>query len=207
RDRIQLPFREAVDHTRPLEAEPATEAAAVGDVRDVDDLVARQLEYTPRLAFQPELAQRLARIVVGDLQAHPVRVDELRIRLQQLQYKTGRVAHAGPDALLGGGTPVGRVHREGAEARRGWGHDQTLGISEAGGELGGEVRPGLEVPGIGRDQPAAPLLLRKTNLEARGGCDLFQRRRRRGPDPIGQARGEDGERFSVDLALADPVAV
>src|SRR2546427_12978152 len=69
RDRIQLPFREPVGHTRPLEAEAATEAAAVGDVRDVDDLVARQLEYAPGLAFQPALAQRLAGIVVWDLQA------------------------------------------------------------------------------------------------------------------------------------------
>src|SRR5437867_95731 len=39
-DCVQLPSREPVGDTRPLQAEAAAEAAAVGDVRQVDDLVA-----------------------------------------------------------------------------------------------------------------------------------------------------------------------
>src|SRR5579859_1984335 len=63
-DRVELPPGEAVRDTWPLEAERATEAAAVGDVGQVHHLVPGEFEHPARLALQPELAQRLAGVVV-----------------------------------------------------------------------------------------------------------------------------------------------
>src|SRR6202171_4835367 len=59
-DGVQLTLREAARGARPLEAERAAEAAAVGDVRDVDHLVPGYLEQAPGLALEPKLAEALA---------------------------------------------------------------------------------------------------------------------------------------------------
>ena len=91
-DRVELPLGEPVGHARPLEAEAAAEAAAIGDVRQVDHLVARELEHAPGLVFQSQLAEGLAGVVVRDLEAEAVGVDELGPGLQDLEEKPGRVA-------------------------------------------------------------------------------------------------------------------
>src|SRR2546425_6047996 len=64
-DGVELPPGKAFGHARPLEAEAAPKAAAVGDVREVDHLVTGQLEDPARLALQAQLAEGLARVVVG----------------------------------------------------------------------------------------------------------------------------------------------
>ena len=48
-DRVQLPVRQTAGHRRPLHAERAAEPTAVGDVGDLNHLVARQLQQAPRL--------------------------------------------------------------------------------------------------------------------------------------------------------------
>src|SRR5713101_7477984 len=83
---VQLPLRQAARDARPLDAEGASEPAAVRDVGDVDDLIAGELEKAPRLALETERAQALAGVVVGDLQAHAVRVDELRAAGQDVEH-------------------------------------------------------------------------------------------------------------------------
>src|SRR5467141_553906 len=118
-DGVELPLRKPVRDSRPFEAERPAETAAVGDVWNVDDLIARQLEDLPRLALQSELTQRLAGVVVCDLQAHPVVVDKAGVGLQELQDKARRVAHAAAQVFVRGGSPVGGVDGESAEARGG----------------------------------------------------------------------------------------
>src|SRR5207245_10658098 len=106
RDGLARPLREAVSDSRPLEAERAAKAAAVGDVGQVYDLVARKLEHPTRLALQTELAEALAGVVVRDLQAHVLSVGQLRVRFQELQHESGRVAHPAPYAFVGSGAPI-----------------------------------------------------------------------------------------------------
>src|SRR5438876_11246093 len=92
-ERVELPLGEAIGHARPLEAEAASETAAVRDVGQVDDFIARQLEEPARFAFQTELAQRLAGVVVGDLKAEALAIDQIAIGVEQLPGKAGRVTH------------------------------------------------------------------------------------------------------------------
>src|SRR5579864_8180830 len=115
-DRVELPTGEPIGDPRPFQAEGAAEAAAVRDVGKVHHLVARELEQAAGLALETELAQALARIVVGDLQAHPARVDQSGIRLEQLEREAGGVAEAGLEPVILARAPLRGVDGEGAEA-------------------------------------------------------------------------------------------
>src|SRR5258708_13646646 len=70
-----------------------------------------------------------------------------------------------------------------------------------------ERGPSFEVAGVGGDEAAAPLTLGKTNVEARSGGDLFQRHGGLRLHPVDHAGGEDRERFAVDVARLDAVAI
>src|SRR5260370_31858410 len=201
-NRVQLPLRQAARDARPLDAEGASEPAAVRDVRDVDDLIAGELEKAPRLALETELAQALAGVVVGDLQAHAARVHEFLTAGQDVEHETRRVAHARAGALVRRGAPVRGVDRKGPEARSRRRHDQTLGISKALRQIGVQARAALEVARVGRDEAAAPLTLGKANLEAGSRGNPLQRHSGLRLYPVDHAGREDRERLA--LAVAGP---
>src|ERR1700694_1277436 len=90
-DGVQLPLGEPAGDSWPLEAEGAAETAAVGDVRDVDHLVAGQREQPARLGFEAQLAEALAGVVVRDLDAHALGADQLGPMGQQVEGETGGV--------------------------------------------------------------------------------------------------------------------
>ncbi len=137
-------------------------------------LVAGHVEELPRLALQPKLPEGLAGIVVGDLQAHLVRSDQVGVFGQKLERETGRVPEAVTQPGVDPGAPVRGVDREGAEARRRRCHDQPLGISKAFREPCIQFVGTREVAGVGRDQPATPLALRKPNVVASSLGDSLQ---------------------------------
>src|SRR6266404_3446987 len=118
-------------------------------------------EQLAGLALEPELAQRLARVVVGDLEAHLVGAHQVRLVGEQLEGEAGRIAESRPQSVVDLRAPVRGVDREGAEAGRRWGHDQPLGISKALRKLCIQFVGTVEVTGISGDQPAAPLGLGK----------------------------------------------
>src|SRR6266852_6118414 len=101
-DRTELPFRKAIGHARPFEAESAAEPATVGDVGYVHDLVARDLQELSRLPLQPELAERLAGVVVSDLEAHLIGPHEFRTGCEKLEGESRRVAEPRTQRLVGG---------------------------------------------------------------------------------------------------------
>src|SRR5260370_4625526 len=70
-----------------------------------------------------------------------------------------------------------------------------------------ERGPSFEVAGVGGDEAAAPLTLGKTNVEARGGGNPFQRHGGLRLHSVAHAGGEDRERFAVDIAPLDAVAI
>src|SRR5260370_3528013 len=70
-----------------------------------------------------------------------------------------------------------------------------------------ERGPSFEVAGVGGDEAAAPLILGKTNVEARGGGNPFQRHGGLPLHSVDHAGGEDRERIAVDIAPLDAVAI
>src|ERR1035437_4451528 len=84
-DGVQLPLGEAAGDPRPLKAEGAAKAAAVGDVRDVDHLVAGKLEQPPGLGLEPQLPQGLAGVVISDPGAPSVGSSEFGAPGQKLE--------------------------------------------------------------------------------------------------------------------------
>src|ERR1700693_3184294 len=90
-DGVQLPGGKPARDPRPLNAESAAETAAVGDVRDLDHLVACQLEEPARTGLEAELPQRLARVVIGDLGAGAACPNELGALVQKVEREAGRV--------------------------------------------------------------------------------------------------------------------
>src|SRR5260370_2176522 len=133
-DRVELPLRQPIRHAGPLEAERAAEPAAVGDVRKVHNLVAGDVQELPGFALESELAERLAGVVVSNLETHLIGAHELRTACEKLERESRRIAEPRPEWLVRRATPARRRHRELPKSRRGPGYDQTPGNSKAFGQ-------------------------------------------------------------------------
>ena len=165
--------REAGRHPWPIEAEGAAEAAAVGDVRDVDHLVAGQAEQPPRLGLEAELPQGLARVVVGDLEAGARLAQRARAaavsRSSAKRVESRKRERSGSSAA---------APQSGASMVKAPKHEadgvtiRPLESRRLSSEVVVQLGPAGEVAGVGRDQAAAPLTLGKPNLVAGGVCDL-----------------------------------
>ena len=171
-DGIEFPLGEPAGHTRPIQAEGAAEPATVRDVWDIHNLIASESKQPSRLLLEAQLAQGLARVVVRNLEARSVWLDELRTFGQKIERKARRIAKARAQRLVPRRTPIRCVDGERAEAGRRRGHDHTLGIPKALGQPAMQIGASGEVPGVGGDQAAAPLPLWKPNLVAGAVRDL-----------------------------------